>query len=84
VGSRTVRAVLSFDGEGRLVDFVSDDRMVAGRDGELTSMRWSTPVEEYRDFGGVTATVGGRGLWHPEGAEPWAYFEGRLVELEVG
>jgi hypothetical protein len=86
VGSERVSATLHFDPRsGELVDFVSDDRYAADSDGgTFRIVRWSTPVEGYRDFDGVRAPSRGVGLWHPEGSEPWAYLEGEVVELEVG
>lgn len=80
----TVEATLRFDDDGDLVDFVSDDRMAAASDGtSFTPMRWSTPVEEYRDFDGHRASAGGVALWHPRSGEPWAYIEARVTALEV-
>ena len=84
VGGETVSATLRFDESGDLVDFVSDDRMAASADGRsFRSMRWSTPVEGYRDFGGRRRFTRGRDVWHPEDGEPWGYFEAELLELEV-
>lgn len=85
VGDQSVSATLHFDETGELVDFVSDDRMAARPDGDgFVPMRWSTPVAAYRDFGGVRAPTRGVGLWHPEEGAPWPYFEGEILELEVG
>jgi hypothetical protein len=86
VGAERVSATLHFDPEsGELVDFVSDDRLAAGEDGtSFRPMRWSTPVEAYRELDGLRVPTRGVGLWHPEDGEPWAYFEGEVVELEVG
>lgn len=84
VAGRTVSALLRFDGDGRLVDFISDDRGAADGDGGFVPMRWSTPLSGYRPFGDRWAPGGGRALWHPEGGAPWAYFEGELLEVEAG
>ena len=79
----TVRAVLTFDGAGLLVDFVSDNRLAASPDGErFTPLRWSTPVGEYRDYGPMRAASRGSGVWHAAGGS-WAYIELELLELEV-
>jgi hypothetical protein len=85
VGTEQVSATLHVDPQsGELVDFVSDDRYAADSDGgAFRTVRWSTPVGGYRDFDGVRAPSRGVGLWHPEEGEPWPYFEGEVVDLEV-
>jgi hypothetical protein len=50
--SIVVTAWLYFNEEGQLINFVSDDRF-ATVDGEMRRFRWSTPLKEYQDFGGV-------------------------------
>jgi hypothetical protein len=83
LGANTVGAVLSFDAEGRLVDFVSDDRLRASPDGRsFVPQRWSTPVAEYVDFDGRRAATRGEGRWHAPGGE-LTYLELELVDLEV-
>lgn len=49
---RTIRAVLSFNGQGELTNFVADGRGAASADGKsFTKMPWSTPLTAYRSFG---------------------------------
>jgi hypothetical protein len=69
----TIRAGLSFNEAGDLVDFSSDDR---GRgDGRsLTPTRWSTPVTAYRTFGPYRVIAGGDARWHDARGE-WPYIE---------
>jgi hypothetical protein len=83
VGSIEVGAVLHFNAVGELVDFVSDDRLAASPDGaEFQQRRWSTPVGDYRDLGGLHLMSRGEGRWHtPEGG--YDYIELELLELEV-
>ena len=83
VGLNEVSAVLHFGEGGELVDFVSDDRLAATPDGkEFVQWRWSTPVGDYREVGGVRVMSRGEGLWHaPEGT--YAYIELELLELEI-
>ncbi len=76
-GAHTVAADLTFDTDGRLVDFVSDDRLRAAPDGKsFVRQRWSTPIAGYRRLG--TRTIGTRGeaRWHaPEPEGDFAYLE---------
>jgi len=49
-GSQTVKAVLEFNDEGRLINFTSNDRYeLAGK--EAHQRQWFTPVSEYGNFG---------------------------------
>jgi len=83
LGPNAVSAVLDFNEDGELVDFVSDDRLAASEDGaQLTPMRWSTPVGDYRTFGPRRASASGTGLWHPASGT-YAYIELELTGLEV-
>lgn len=79
----TVTAVLHFDDAGRLVDFVSDDRLQAAPDGKsFRAVRFSTPVHAYRTFGAWTIPAVAEGKWHPaEGA--FAYGEFEVLDLGV-
>ena len=52
----TVSAVLTFNGDGDLVGFVSDDRAHARKGGAAA---WSTPISEYREVDGIR--IGTRG-----------------------
>ncbi|MEQ1856317.1 MAG: DUF6544 family protein, partial [Longimicrobiales bacterium] len=84
VGSNAVSAVLHFDDSGDLMDFVSDDRLVASPDGRtFTPRRWSTPVSSYQSLDGVRVTRHGEGRWHPPGESPFTYIDLDLLELEV-
>jgi len=81
VGSVTIGAVLSFNEAGELVNFVSDDRLVASADGtQFTRQRWSTPVTDYRQFGPRRVMTRGEGRWHPPEGE-FVYLEMELLDL---
>jgi hypothetical protein len=69
----TVRAELTFNTAGELIDFVSDDRFQTSADGTgATRRRWSTPITRYRTFGPVRLIAAGEGRWHgPDGSFPY-------------
>ena len=80
----SVRAVLIFGPLGELIDFVSDDRGAVSSDGtSITTMRWSTPLGEYRTFGPHKVSARGTGRWHPAGAEAYDYIELELRDFRV-
>lgn len=77
-----VEALLTFDEQGRLIDFVSDDRLAGSADGRtFTPMRWSTPLRDYRTFGATTLSASGAGRWHPQGGEAYDYIELELKDI---
>lgn len=72
----TVSAVLTFDDDHELVDFVSEDRLRSSTDGRtFTKQRWSTPITDYRSFGGRRIAGRGSGRWHPDDEPSFDYLE---------
>jgi hypothetical protein len=82
-GPHTISAVLVFGEAGELLNFVSEDRMQATPDGTgFVRRRWSTPVTDYRGFGGRRASTRGEGRWHaPEGE--FVYLEIEMIDLQT-
>ncbi len=82
-GDQTISAVLSFNADHDLVDFVSNDRTRASADGKtFTRQRWSTPLTGHHDSDGHRVFAFGQGVWtsgHPE--EPFTYLELRLDDI---
>jgi hypothetical protein len=82
LGPNTVSAELVFNAAGELVDFVSDDRGMLEKDGSLRILRWTTPMTNYRDFGGWRLASEGKATWHlPEG--PFIYGHFRVTQYEA-
>ncbi len=79
----SVSAVLTFDADHDLVDFVSTDRSRASSDGRsFTAQRWSTPLSAHQDRGGRRVLAVGEGRWaapQPEGS--FAYIEFHLDDI---
>jgi hypothetical protein len=82
---QTVRAELSFDAEGWLTGFRSDDRSMSSADGKrFRRVRWSTPLRDRRAFGPFRLASRGDAVWEPpEGAWAYARFELEAVEYNV-
>ena len=61
----TISAVLYFNNEGQLVNFVSNDKWDVA---DMKQYPWSTPVSQYRNFTGYTLPTYGEAIWHyPDG-----------------
>ncbi len=83
--SHTIHAVLSFNDEGELIDFVADGRAAASADGKsFTKMPWSTPLSHYRQFGSFRLMSQGEGVWHaPAGNYSYLRFNLDTIEFNV-
>ena len=60
----TIHATLYFDEDGRLVNFVSEDRLALKNDGTTDSVPWSTPISEYQEVNGLRLPKYGEAVWH--------------------
>jgi hypothetical protein len=77
LGQQTVAADLTLDADGRVVDFVSDDRLRSSPDGRtFTPQRWSTPVLSEGEWHGHQVCRAGEARWHaPEPEGTFTYLE---------
>ena len=61
----TVSAMLYFNDEGQLVNFISHDRWDVS---DMKQYPWSTPVSRYRNLNGTNLPTYGEAIWHyPDG-----------------
>jgi len=80
----TVSAVLSFNDQGELVNFVSHDRFLSADGKSYRRLPWSTPLHDYRDFGGKRLASRAEASWAmPEGELVYGRFEITSVEYNV-
>lgn len=81
VAGISVSATLSFNREGQLVNFVSNDRYdVAAKQ----RFRFSTPVREYRTYNGYRLPAYGEAVWHyPDGEFVYGKFWLKDVRYNV-
>jgi hypothetical protein len=77
----TIKAELSFNEAGELTNFISDDRYAVSSDGTLRSLRWSTPVAAYRQYGPVRLFSRGEGRWQAPDGE-YAYIELMIDDVQ--
>lgn len=66
-----VSAILTFNGQGQLINFESDDRYAVDDEAGMRRLPWSTPMKDYHSVGGFNL------CWH--GDVVYDYPEGQLV-----
>lgn len=77
----TVSAELSFNEEGALTDFLSNDRYLTTDGGTYLNYPWSTPIRDYREVDGRMIPMYVEAVWEtPEGEYLYARFN--LTEIE--
>ena len=82
---QAIRALLVFDAAGDLANFVSEDRYQSADGKTYREYPWSTPLSDYRDFGGRRVAARGEATWQlPEGPFVYGRFEIRAIRWNVG
>jgi len=80
-GKITVSALLTFDNDGRLVNFLSYDRFETSDGKKYRNLPWKTPVRQYADFGGFHLPSKADVIYkRPEG--DFCYLVFNLVEIK--
>ena len=77
----TISATLYFDKEGALIDFSSDDRYLSADGITYKRYRWSTPMKNYKDFGGRRVATQAELIWDTPGGK-FVYGKFDLLEIE--
>ncbi|MBK8482410.1 MAG: hypothetical protein IPL40_14795 [Proteobacteria bacterium] len=80
-GDQAVAAVLTFDEQGDLINFVSEDRFYSADGKSFSRLPWSTPLRDHRDFAGVRIPARGDAVWKTPAGD-FVYGEFHLDELE--
>ncbi len=76
-----IKAILTFNEKGQLVNFISDDRYEIN---DMKRYRFSTPVKDYKSFNGINVPSYGEAIWHhPDGVFVYGKFYLKSVEYNV-
>lgn len=78
----TVSAVLTFNDEDMLVDFVSEDRLNIDKEGEFVSVPWSTPMDEFKQLGSYYLPNVGKAIWQYEDGD-FTYIKLNIHDVSV-
>ncbi len=68
-GSETISAVLTFDGQGDLAGFVSEDRYLSADGKTYARHPWSTPVRNFGEYAGGRLARNGEAIWKLPGRD---------------
>jgi hypothetical protein len=83
-GKLKISAILYFDDDGKLVNFISNDRFETADGKEFKNYPWSTPVKEYREINGIPMPAKAEAIYeHPEGEFCYAEFEIKNIKYNV-
>ena len=77
----TAEGIFTFDNEGRMVDFTTEDRINVSPEGKAEKVKWSAVCDDYKDFGGLKLPGHLKGVWHYASGE-LVYFDGRDIAIE--
>lgn len=82
--SNTISAMLYFNDNDELVNFVSEDRSMATGKNSFINYRWSTPVNGYQDCADRKMFSNASAVWHtPHGEYVYAEFDLNKIEYNV-
>lgn len=77
----TISAILYFNANGQLTNFVSDDRIDVN---ENKRFRFSTPVSAYKDFNGYNLPSYGETVWdYPDGKFTYGIFNLKKIQYNT-
>jgi len=64
----SIRAELFFNEKGELINFISQDRYAAGKDGKMRRLPWHTPAKDYKMIDGLRLSSSADAIYtYPEG-----------------
>jgi hypothetical protein len=73
----TISAILYFNKQGQLIDFISNDR-------DVNHYTFSTPVSNYKNINGINMMTYGETIWHyPDGEFVYGKFTLKSIEHNV-
>jgi hypothetical protein len=80
-GTNKISAILYFNEQGQLINFISDDRTDINA---MNQYRFSTPVKDYVEMNGRKIMKYGEAIWHyPEGEFVYGKFNLKNIEYNV-
>ena len=76
-----ISAILYFNDDGQLINFVSKDRVAVS---EMKTLPFSTPIKNYRNVNGYMLPTYGEAIWHyPEGQFIYGRFNVKSIQYNL-
>jgi len=76
-----ISAELYFNEKGELINFISEDRYMTSSGKSYQKVRWSTPIESYKEINGFKLISQGKAIWHlPD--NNYCYIKLKLKKIE--
>jgi hypothetical protein len=84
INAVTINAVLIFNDEGQLVNFISDNRYAQMTDGSMQRLQWSTPLKDYKEINGYRLASHAETVYqYPDGAFVYGSFNLTSIHCNI-
>ncbi len=77
----TASGIFTFNEDGQMLSFTTNDREAAATDGTSEKVKWSVVFSEYEETKGIKKPTGFQAIWHYDDGD-LLYFDGKNVVLE--
>jgi hypothetical protein len=79
----TASGLFTFDDDGKMLSFTTNDRSVTEDDGSFTPLPWTALMGDYRERNGLLLPTSLKAVWHyPDGDR--VYFDSRNATFDYG
>lgn len=72
--------VFTFDNNGAMTSFTTDDRESIDMNGNIQKAKWSAVCEDYKDINGIKYPTTLKAVWHYKTGD-LVYFDGRDIKV---
>lgn len=77
----TVGGIFTFNENGEMLSFTTDDREATATDGTSEKIKWSAICSEYVETNGIKRSTALQAVWHYDNGD-LVYFDGRDIVIE--
>ena len=78
---RTASGIFTFNDNGEMHSFTTDDREATATDGTSEKVKWSVVLSEYKETDGIKKPTVFQAIWHYDDGD-LLYFDGKDVVIE--
>lgn len=76
-----LHGLFTFDDNGAMASFTTNDREYADTNGNTQQVRWSAVCADYKDVNGIKCPTTLKAVWHFETGD-LVYFDGRDIDIK--